>query len=55
MTFNNETFMTVIKTSSIIDELEAIEEVVETDILKWRSKDTGGSDGEYLFFLFFYP
>ncbi|KAL5007185.1 hypothetical protein ScPMuIL_015991 [Solemya velum] len=44
MTFNNETFMTVIKTSSIIDELEAIEEVVETDILKWRSKDTGGSD-----------
>lgn len=43
-TFNNETFMTVIKTTDSIEELEAVKEMVSRDIARWRTKDTGGSD-----------
>ncbi|KAK3588903.1 hypothetical protein CHS0354_007052 [Potamilus streckersoni] len=42
--FTNETFMTVIKTTSSIDELKAVSDMVDCDISKWRSMDTGGSD-----------
>ncbi|KAL3831550.1 hypothetical protein ACJMK2_023289 [Sinanodonta woodiana] len=42
--FTNETFMTVIKTTSSIDELKAVTDMVDCDIAKWRSMDTGGSD-----------
>ena len=37
--------MTVIKTTNSIDELVSVIEMVDSDIAKWRSKDTGGSDG----------
>ncbi|CAI9715404.1 sorting nexin-13-like isoform X2 [Octopus vulgaris] len=43
-TFNNDTFMTVIKTTDSIEELEAVKEMVNHDIARWRSKDTGGSN-----------
>lgn len=40
--------MTVIKTTDSIGELEAVIEIVDSDIAKWRSKDTGGNDGMYI-------
>ncbi|XP_061179851.1 sorting nexin-13-like isoform X2 [Saccostrea echinata] len=42
--FTNETFLNVIKTSHLMDELEAVKEITEQNIAKWRSKDTGGAD-----------
>lgn len=38
--------MTVIKTTDSIDELLSVIEVLDCDIAKWRSMDTGGSDGK---------
>ncbi|KAH9524850.1 sorting nexin 13 [Bulinus truncatus] len=42
--FTRETFLTVIRCSDSMEELEAVKELVDSDIAKWRSKDTGGSD-----------
>ncbi|KAK3799540.1 hypothetical protein RRG08_052724 [Elysia crispata] len=42
--FTRETFLTVIRSSDCMEELEAVRDKVESDIAKWRSKDTGGSD-----------
>lgn len=42
----NEMFMTVIKSTDSIDELVSVIEQLDCDIAKWRSKDTGGTDGE---------
>ena len=44
--FTRETFLTVIRSSDCMEELEAVRDKVESDIAKWRSKDTGGSDGK---------
>ena len=38
--------MTVIKTTDSISELAAVVDIVDCDIARWRSKDTGGSDGK---------
>ncbi|CAL1526462.1 unnamed protein product [Lymnaea stagnalis] len=42
--FTRETFLTVIRSSDSMEELEAVRDMVDSDIAKWRSKDTGGSD-----------
>ncbi|XP_052248874.1 sorting nexin-13-like [Dreissena polymorpha] len=42
--FTNEMFMSVIKTTDSIPELDSVIEILDCDIAKWRSKDTGGSD-----------
>jgi len=42
--FSTETFLTVIRASDNEAELEAVRDKVDSDIAKWRSKDTGGSD-----------
>ncbi|KAK6165250.1 hypothetical protein SNE40_022210 [Patella caerulea] len=42
--FTKETFLTVIKNSESLEELEAVELKVEADITKWRAKDSGGND-----------
>ncbi|XP_056008392.1 sorting nexin-13-like isoform X2 [Ostrea edulis] len=42
--FTNESFLNVIKSSHLVDELEAVKEITEQNIAKWRSKDTGGDD-----------
>lgn len=49
--FTNEMFMTVIKSTDSIDELVSVVEQLDCDISKWRSKDTGGSDGRLSPFL----
>lgn len=49
-TLTNETFLQVAKSSIDIDELEAVKEIVEQNIHKWRSKDSGGIDGKNSFF-----
>ena len=46
-TLTNESFLTVLKTSDNADELAAIKEMVDMDIARQRSKDTGGDDGQY--------
>ncbi|KAJ8313916.1 hypothetical protein KUTeg_008477 [Tegillarca granosa] len=46
-TFTSETFLTVIKSSDSIEELEAVKEMVDQDIARWRSKDTGGTGGKH--------
>ena len=38
--------MSVIKTTDSIPELDSVIEILDCDIAKWRSKDTGGSDGK---------
>jgi len=43
--FSNETFLTALKTSDNIEELQAVKEKVDQDIVRQRSKDTGGDDG----------
>ena len=43
--FTTETFLTVIQSSELCPELEAVRDKVEEDIARWRSKDTGGSEG----------
>ncbi|XP_021363849.1 sorting nexin-13-like isoform X2 [Mizuhopecten yessoensis] len=43
-TFSNETFLNVLKSSDNIAELEAVKEITEQNIAKWRSQDSGGSD-----------
>lgn len=43
--FTRETFLTVIRSSDCMEELEAVRDMVDSDIAKWRSKDTGGSNG----------
>ena len=40
-------FMTVIKTTDSVAELVSVIDIVDCDIARWRSKDTGGSDGMY--------
>lgn len=47
--------MTVIKTTDSIEELEAVKEMVSRDIARWRTKDTGGSDGIVLCMQFCFP
>ncbi|BFY98550.1 hypothetical protein BsWGS_01590 [Bradybaena similaris] len=42
--FTRETFLTVIRSSDCMEELEAVRAKVDSDIARWRSKDTGGSD-----------
>ncbi|XP_078321983.1 sorting nexin-13-like isoform X2 [Crassostrea virginica] len=42
--FTNENFLTVIKSSHLVEELEAVKEITEQNIAKWRSQDTGGAD-----------
>lgn len=42
--FTNESFLTVIKSSHLVGELEAVKEITEQNIAKWRSQDTGGAD-----------
>ena len=44
--FTNESFLTILKTSDCIEELQATTEKVDLDIARQRSKDTGGDDGE---------
>ena len=46
--FTNENFLTVIKSSHLVEELEAVKEITEQNIAKWRSQDTGGADGKTL-------
>jgi len=43
--FNSESFLTILKTSDNVDELQAVKEKVDLDIARQRSKDTGGDDG----------
>lgn len=43
--FCNETFLTVLKTTDSVEELESVKEMVEYDITRQRAKDTGGEDG----------
>ena len=40
-------FMTVIKTTHSVEELVSVIDIVDCDIARWRSQDTGGSDGRY--------
>lgn len=42
--FTNEMFMTVIKTTDSVEELASVVDIVDCDIARWRSQDTGGSD-----------
>ncbi|KAK7111008.1 hypothetical protein V1264_014794 [Littorina saxatilis] len=42
--FTRETYLTVIHSSDLPEELEAVRDKVEEDIARWRSKDTGGSE-----------
>ncbi|XP_005089469.1 sorting nexin-13 isoform X2 [Aplysia californica] len=42
--FTPETFLTVIRSSDHMEELLAVRDKVDSDIARWRSKDTGGSD-----------
>ena len=44
-------FMTVIKTTDSVAELVSVIDIVDCDIARWRSKDTGGSDGMYTYLL----
>ncbi|XP_074658883.1 sorting nexin-13-like [Tubulanus polymorphus] len=41
---STEMFMTVIKMTDCVDELTAVKEKVDADIVRQRSKDTGGDD-----------
>ncbi|XP_023933666.1 sorting nexin-13 [Lingula anatina] len=43
-TLTKEAFLTVLKTSDTIEELQAVREKVDLDIAKYRAKDTGGSE-----------
>lgn len=47
--FTNESFLTILKTSDNVDELNATKEKVDLDIARQRSKDTGGDDGKFEF------
>ena len=42
---NTETFLTILKSSDNTEELQAIKLMVDTDVTRLRSKDTGGEDG----------
>ncbi|XP_041367207.1 sorting nexin-13-like isoform X2 [Gigantopelta aegis] len=42
--FTKETFLTVIKSSDCLDELDAVHDMVEQEITRWRAKDSGGTD-----------
>ncbi|ESO99643.1 hypothetical protein LOTGIDRAFT_173652 [Lottia gigantea] len=42
--FTKESFLSVIKSSDCMDELEAVKLKVEGDMAKWRAKDGGGHD-----------
>ena len=44
--FNNDTFMTVIRTTDSIGELESVIDLLDCDVAKWRAKDTGGDNGK---------
>lgn len=43
--FTRESFLTVIRSSETAEELIAVREKVEENIARWRSRDTGGSEG----------
>ncbi|XP_023933652.1 sorting nexin-13-like [Lingula anatina] len=43
-TLTKEAFLTVLKTSDTIEELQAVREKVDLDIAKYRARDTGGSE-----------
>ncbi|ELT94954.1 hypothetical protein CAPTEDRAFT_222037 [Capitella teleta] len=42
--FNNESFLTIIRSSDNVEELEAIREKIDLDIARQRSRDSGGED-----------
>lgn len=46
--FNSESFLTILKTSDNVDELQAVKEKVDLDIARQRSKDTGGDDDTFI-------
>lgn len=46
--FNSESFLTILKTSDNIEELQAVKEKVDLDIARQRSKDTGGDDDTFI-------
>lgn len=43
--FNSDSFLTILRTSDSIDELQAVKEKVDLEIARQRSNDTGGDDG----------
>ena len=43
--FNSDSFLTILKTSDSVDELQAVKEKIDVEIAKQRSRDTGGDDG----------
>lgn len=46
-TFNSESFLTIIKASDSAEEMQAVKELVDADIARQRSKDTGGENGMF--------
>jgi hypothetical protein len=45
--FTSDSFLTIVKTSDSVDELQAIKEKVDAEIARQRSNDTGGVDGNF--------
>jgi len=43
--FNSDSFLTILKTSDSVEELQAVKEKVDLEIARQRSNDTGGDDG----------
>jgi sorting nexin-13 len=43
--FNSDSFLTILKTSDSVEELQAVKEKVDLEIARQRSNDTGGEDG----------
>ena len=48
-TWNTETFLAVVQSSSNLDELRAVLQFLEQEIVRQRSFDTGGENGLCLF------
>ena len=44
--FHSESFLTILKTSDSVDELQAVKEKVDAEIARQRSNDAGGDDGK---------
>lgn len=43
--FNSDSFLTIIRTSDSVEELQAVKEKVDVEIARQRSNDTGGDNG----------
>ena len=41
--------VSVTMTTDSVSELMVVVDIVDCDIARWRSKDTGGSDGNYYY------